>query len=400
MSLPLQDIRVVDLSRVLAGPSAGQILGDLGADVIKIERPGTGDDTRGWGPPFLGNGSDSAYFLSANRNKRSVAVDISTVEGQDLVRRLIGQSDVVIENFKTGDLTAKGLGWNELRAQVPGLVYCSITGFGQSGPDACRPGYDFIIQGLSGLMSVTGEPEGQPMKLGIPISDILGGLYAATAILAGLKGRDRTGEGTYIDISLLDCQIASLYNQAANFLVGGHPPARHGNAHPNVVPYEVFETADGHINLAVGSDAQFRKLCILIDRPDLAQDPGFIRAAGRVAGRDRLIRELRRVFLSAGSAEWIEACTRAGVPCGLIRSVPSALDDPHVRHRGLVQPVAHPASPEGVRLIRSPIRMSCGDPQIRRRPPLLGEHTAEVLREILSIPPDRIADLHERGIVA
>lgn len=404
MIRPLEGIRVLDMSRILAGPSAAQILGDLGADVIKLERPGKGDDTRGWGPPFLQSSDESngesAYYLSANRNKRSLAVDFSTPEGRGIVCDLLRVSDVLIENFEVRDLERKGLGWESVRAIAPRLVYCSITGFGQDGPYADRPGFDFVIQGMSGLMSLTGEPDGRPMKLGVPISDILAGLYAVSAILAALRGRDLTGLGSHLDISLLDCQVASLFNQSANYLVGGAIPERYGNAHPNVVPYETFEAADSHITIAVGTDAQFQKLCALLDRQDLAGDPELTTNAGRLAHRDRLIASLRESFRNKTCAHWITACNAAGVPCGPIKTVPEAIEDCHLRARGLVESVQHPAVAEPIDLVRSPIRMSDADLGIRQVPPMLGEHTQEILSDLLAYDGERIDALRKQGIVS
>ena len=406
MSLPLSGLRVLDLSRILAGPSCTQILGDLGADVIKIERPGAGDDTRGWGPPFLPAGvdnaahGDSAYFLSTNRNKRSLTVDISKPEGLGIVRALAEVSDVLVENFKVGDLERRGLGWDAVHALAPRLVYCSVTGFGQTGPYATQAGYDFIVQGMGGLMSLTGEPEGAPMKVGVPISDIMAGMYATVSILAALRERDATGLGRRIDISLLDCQVAWLYNQASNYLVSGRVPARHGNAHPNIVPYETFRTSDGHINLGVGNDSQFRRLCDLVGLPALALDPRFERNAGRLQHRDLLLEEIRPAFLGRTSAGWITACNAAGIPCGPIYSVPEVLADPHVRARGVVQETAHPGQPgEAIRLMRSPVRIEGHDLGIRRPPPTLGQHTGEVLSELLGYHAAAIAELRTGGVV-
>lgn len=405
MTRPLDGIRVIDMSRILAGPSAAQLLGDLGADVIKLERPGTGDDTRGWGPPYLQSSEtkgsrESAYYLSANRNKRSLAVDFSKPEGREIVCDLLRKSDVLIENFKVGDLDRKGLGWDSVQAITPQLVYCSITGFGQDGPYAGRSGFDFVIQGMSGLMSLTGEPEGQPMKLGVPISDILAGLYSVSAILAALRTRDRTGLGSHLDISLLDCQVASLFNQSANYLVGGVAPDRHGNAHPNVVPYETVQTADGHITLAVGTDAQFKQLCTLIKFPELAEDERFETNTARLLHRGQLVDILRDAFCSETNAHWIEACNKVGVPCGPINTVPEIFDDSHLQARGLVEPVEHPSMAGPINLVRSPIRMSGTDLGIRRTPPMLGEHTQEILSDVLAYDHERIETLRKRGIVS
>jgi crotonobetainyl-CoA:carnitine CoA-transferase CaiB-like acyl-CoA transferase len=406
MTLPLSGIRVLDLSRILAGPSATQILGDLGADVIKVEKPGVGDDTRSWGPPFLpseregAHVGDSAYFLSANRNKRSVTVDISRPEGVALLYELAARSDVLVENFKVGDLRRRGLGWADMEKVVPKLVYCSVTGFGQTGPYASQAGYDFIVQGMGGLMSLTGEPDGAPMKVGVPISDIMAGMYATVSILAALRERDATGKGRHIDISLLDCQVAWLYNQASNYLVSGKPPARHGNAHPNIVPYQTFRTADGHINLGVGNDRQFQRFCALIGQPELAEDPRFSRNALRLQNRQALLDILYPAFLKRRSNEWITNCNAVGIPCGPINTLPEVLGDPHVRARGLVeefQRSGHPDNP--LRLVRSPIRIDGHDLGIRRMPPRLGEHTSEVLSEVLGYDTARIAQLNSEGIV-
>jgi len=406
MTLPLSGIRVLDLSRILAGPSCTQTLGDLGADVIKVERPGAGDDTRGWGPPFLpppeegGSVGDSAYFLSANRNKRSVTVDISRPEGVALLHELAAQSDVLVENFKVGDLDRRGLGWTGMHRVAPRLVYCSITGFGQCGPYAPQAGYDFIVQGMGGLMSLTGEPEGAPMKVGVPISDIMAGMYATVSILAALRERDATGEGRHIDISLLDCQVAWLYNQASNYLVSGRPPRRHGNAHPNIAPYQTFRTADGHVNLGVGNDSQFRRLCGLIGRPELGEDPRFARNSARLQNREALLEIVCAAFLTRSSADWIASCNAEGIPCGPINSLPEVLADPHVQARGLVQEVAQPGRPDRpLRLMRSPIRIGGHDLGIHRLPPKLGEHTSEVLAEILGYDAARISDLRSEGVV-
>ena len=403
MSRPLDGIRILDLSRILAGPSCTQILGDLGADVVKVERPGSGDDTRGWGPPFL-TGADgeptreSAYFLSANRNKRSVTLDIDAAEGREVLRDLVTQSDVLVENFKVGDLERRGFGWADLSEAAPRLVYCSVTGFGQTGPYAKRPGYDFIIQGMGGLMSITGEQDGQPMKVGVPISDIMAGMYASVAILAALRQRDATGRGQRIDISLLDCQLAWLYNQASNYLVGGQVPGRLGNAHPNIVPYQTFATADGHINVGVGNDAQFRQFCKVLGVEALGEDPRFGTNPLRLRNRDALVALLGDAMAARPTASWLDALERGGIPCGPINALDAVFGDPQVHARGLVVEVKHPAAPS--RMVASPLRMSDAETGIRRPPPMLGEHTEEVLCGDLGYSAARLDELRAGGIVS
>ncbi|MFZ7094420.1 CaiB/BaiF CoA transferase family protein [Primorskyibacter sp. 2E233] len=405
MNLPLDGLRILDLSRILAGPSCTQTLGDLGADVIKVERPGIGDDIRGWGPPFLkdqdGNDTrESAYFMSTNRNKRSLTVDIASDEGLEIINALVDKSDVLIENFKVGDLRRRGLDWASVHARNPRLVYCSITGFGQTGPYAARPGYDFVVQGMGGLMSITGEAERQPMKVGVPISDIMSGMYAAVSILAALRERDQTGVGRHIDISLLDCQAAWLYNQASNYLVGGAQPGRLGNAHPNIVPYETFATADGHINLAVGNDGQYGRLCQAIGRPDLADDPRFLTNTQRLANRDAVLLEIRAELSKRKSAQWLADLQDAGIPCGPINTIPQVFEDPHIQARGIVQEVNHSAAPDvKAKVMRTPIRMEGHEFGVRLPPPMLGEHTDEILSEVLEYNATTIAALRERGTV-
>ncbi|MEP5438463.1 MAG: CaiB/BaiF CoA-transferase family protein [Paracoccaceae bacterium] len=405
MNLPLDGLRILDLSRILAGPSCTQTLGDLGADVIKVERPGIGDDIRGWGPPFLkdrdGNDTrESAYFMSTNRNKRSLTVDIASDEGLEIIHDLIDKSDVLIENFKVGDLRRRGLDWASVHARNPRLVYCSITGFGQTGPYAARPGYDFVVQGMGGLMSITGEAERQPMKVGVPISDIMSGMYAAVSILAVLRERDQTRVGRHIDISLLDCQAAWLYNQASNYLVGGAQPGRLGNAHPNIVPYETFATADGHINLAVGNDGQYGRLCQAIGRPDLADDPRFLTNTQRLANRDVVLLEIRAELSKRKSAQWLADLQDAGIPCGPINTIPQVFEDPHIQARGIVQEVNHSAAPDvKAKVMRTPIRMEGHEFGVRLPPPMLGEHTDEILSDLLEYNATTIAALRERGTV-
>ncbi len=401
---PLAPYRVLDLSRVLAAPWVGQTMADLGAEVIKVERPGTGDETRGWGPPFLADRSgapttESAYFLSANRGKKSVAVDISTAEGQEIVRELAVRSDVVLENFKVGGLAKYRLDYDSLRTLNPRLVYCSITGFGQDGPYAGRAGYDFLIQGMSGLMSVTGEADGMPMKVGVAVSDLFTGLYATVAILAALSHRERTGAGQHIDLALLDCQIAALANQTSNLHISGTAPGRMGNAHPNIVPYQAVPTRNGHIILAIGNDRQYGRFCEVAGRSELIADPRFAGNAERVANRDELMRIINGITRTRDSADWIAALEAVQVPCGPINSLDQVFDDPQVRHRGMRIELAHPLAGT-VPLTASPLRLSETPVEYRRAPPLLGEHTREVLCGLLERDAAAVDDLMARGICA
>ncbi|MCX7889388.1 MAG: CoA transferase [Rhodobacteraceae bacterium] len=368
MAAPLEGVKVVELARILAGPWAGQTLADLGAEVIKVESP-EGDDTRRWGPPFVGEGADraAAYFHSCNRGKRSVVADFTTAEGQALVRRLAGDADVVIENFKVGGLRKYGLDYDSLRAVNPRLVYCSITGFGQDGPYAARAGYDFIIQGMSGLMSFTGEPDGQPMKSGVAITDVFTGIYAATAILAALHQRARTGTGQHIDMALLDVALAVTANQAMNYLVSGRPPARMGNAHPNLVPYAVFDCADGFIILATGNDSQFRRLCAILGLEALAEAPQYLTNADRIANRARLTAEITARTRAWAKADLLAACEAQGVPAGPINDMAEAFADPQVVARGMR------IEPGGVPGVRSPFRFSEAGLVLDRGAPALGQ---------------------------
>ena len=388
----LSGLRVLDLSRVLAGPWAGQMLADLGADVVKVERPGAGDDTRAWGPPYLRDAdgrdtSEAAYFLSANRNKRSITIDFTQPEGQQQVRELVQLADVLIENFKVGGLAVYGLDYQSLQALNPRLIYCSVTGFGQQGPYAKRAGYDFMIQAMGGLMSITGKADGEdgagPVKVGVALTDILTGLYASNAILAALAERERSGQGQYIDLALLDVQIACLGNQALNYLTTGMPPRRLGNAHPNIVPYQDFPTADGDFILTVGNDGQFRKFCEVAGHPEWATDPRFVSNAARVANRAELIPLIRQVTVFRTTAEWIAALEQAGVPCGPINDLAQVFADPQVQARGTRIRMAHPLAGE-VDLVANPIRLSRTPVDYRRPPPLLGEHNSEVFADWLS----------------
>ncbi len=402
----LAGIRVLDLSRVLAGPWASQTLGDLGAQVIKVERPGTGDDTRLWGPPYLkdregADTRDAAYYLCANRNKQSVAIDFTRPAGQQLVRDLALHCDVLVENFKVGGLKQYGLDYESVKAVNPRLVYCSITGFGQDGPYAHRAGYDFLMQGMGGLMSITGRPDGEegagPMKVGVALTDILTGLYASTAILAALQARERTGAGQQIDLALLDVQVACLANQAMNHLYG-QAPRRMGNAHPNTVPYQDFPTADGYMILAIGNDGQFASFCRAVGKPEWADDERFQANTGRVRHRATLIPLMKQITVTRGTKEWIALFEQVGVPCGPINTIADVFDDPQVRHRGDRITMAHAVAGE-IPLVASPIRLSATPVQYRAAPPLLGQDTQQVLRETLGLPDDTIRSLIEQGVL-
>ncbi len=408
----LQGIRVLDLSRVLAGPWCTQTLADLGADVIKIERPGSGDDTRSWGPPFLVGDDgretqEAAYYLGANRNKRSVTCDISRPEGQALIRELVPHCQVFVENFKVGDMARYGLDFASLKALNPALVYCSVTGFGQQGPYAERAGYDYAIQGMGGLMSVTGERDdlgGGPQKVGVAVADLMTGMYATVGILAALRHAERTGEGQQVDMALLDTQVAMLANLGANYLVSGKVPKRVGNAHQNIVPYQVFEvapTADGnkdHLILAVGNDQQYAKFCAVAGRPELASDARFTRNQDRVKNRAVLVPLLEAVMKTRRKADWLAALEAAKVPCGAINDLGEVFADPQVHARGMVTDWNHPARKD-LKLVSSPIRLSRTPVRTDIAPPLLGQHTAEVLGELLDRRPAEVAALQSRGIV-
>ncbi|OHZ04330.1 CaiB/BaiF CoA-transferase family protein [Salinicola sp. MIT1003] len=410
---PLAGLKVLDLSRVLAGPWCTQQLADLGAEVVKIERPGQGDDTRAWGPPWLedaeteslaGTGQQtkaSAYFLSANRGKRSVAIDLSTAEGQELVRRLATKADVVIENFKVGGLAAYGLDYASLKRLKPELVYCSITGFGQDGPYAGRAGYDFLIQGMGGLMSLTGEPDdlgGEPMKVGVAITDIFTGLYAANAILAALRRRDATGEGGYIDMALLDVQVGVLANQALNYLTSGQTPQRMGNTHPNIVPYQAFAASDGHLIVTVGNDTQFRHLCEALDESEWAADPRFATNAQRVAHRELLVERLSERLIARPRDEWLALLEAHGVPCGPINTLDQVFDDPQVCHREMV---VERTMSDGhrARLVANPITLDGQRMASSLSPPRLGEHTESVLSDWLALDAEAVAALRLEGAI-
>ena len=403
----LSHLRVLDLSRVLAGPWAGQILADLGAEVIKVERPGNGDDTRAWGPPFLKDAygestGEAAYYLSANRNKQSVTIDFTKPQGQQLVRELAAKSDILIENFKVGGLEAYGLDYASLKVLNPDLIYCSITGFGQTGPYAKRAGYDFMVQGLGGLMSLTGRPEGEegagPVKVGVALTDILTGLYSTVAILAALAHRQHDGGGQHIDMALLDVQVACLANQAMNYLTTGVAPQRLGNAHPNIVPYQDFPTADGDFILTVGNDSQFRKFAEVAGRPEWVDDPRFATNKLRVANRSELVPLIRQATVFKTTAQWVAQLEAVGVPCGPINDLAQVFADPQVQARGLAMQLPH-ALAGLVPQVASPIRLSETPVEYRNAPPLLGEHTRQVLEQVLGLHADAVEALRQSGVL-
>jgi len=401
----LDGLLVLDLTRILAGPFCTQMLGDLGADVIKIERPGTGDDTRHWGPNYVRDGDgvdtgESAYFVSANRNKRSVTIDLSQPEGAALVRRLALKADILVENYKVGGLAKYGLSYDDLKADNPGLVYCSITGFGQTGPYANRAGYDFMIQGMGGVMSLTGEPAGTPMKTGVAIADVMCGMYASSAILAAIRHRDVSGSGQYVDMSLLDSQVAWLINQGLDFVTTGQPPSRLGNAHPNIVPYQAFHASDGHIILAVGNDDQFRRFCEFSGLEDAADDPRFSTNNDRVANRAALVERIDAAIAAHPVAHWLKGLEAIGVPCGPVNDLAQVFDDPQVQHRNMLLELPHETDPRVMaRQIASPIKLSDTPVSYRRSAPGLGQHTDEVLGEVLDVDEAQIERLRDAGVI-
>ena len=403
----LKHLKILDMTRVLAGPWCTQTLADLGADVIKIERPGAGDDTRQWAPPYFKDAqgqdtSEAAYYASVNRNKRSVTLDIASPEGQEIVRKMAQQCDVLVENYKVGQLARYGLDYESLKKLNPGLVYCSITGFGQTGPYAPRAGYDFIVQGMGGFMSITGErddlPGGGPQKAGVAIADLFTGAHATIAILAALAHKDRTGEGQHLDICLLDVQVAMLANMASNFMATGKAPGRWGNAHPNIAPYQTFAVADGWIIIACGNDGQFRKLVHAGGEDALATDPRFTSNAQRLAHRADLIAALEPMMRRKTKAQWIELLEREGVPCGPINDIAEVFQDPQVQARGMRVELPHPSAGQ-MSLTGSALKLSQTPVQYRRHPPTLGEHTAEVLSEFAGLSAQDVAGLRERGLV-
>ncbi len=401
---PLRGLRVFDLTRILAGPTCTQLLGDLGCDVIKIERPGEGDDTRKWGPPFLPNeaGADSteaAYYLSSNRNKRSLTLDIANEQGQALARRLIAGCDILVENFKVGGLAKYGLSYADLKDDCPGLIYCSITGFGQTGPYAPRAGYDYLAQGLGGIMSLTGPVDGEPYKVGVGIADVMCGMYAVSAILAALHHRHQTGKGQHVDLALLDTQVAWLVNEGLNYLTSGKVSKRQGNEHPNIVPYKVLPCADGYFILAVGNDRQFRSFCAFAEAPDLASDPRFTTNADRVRNREALYALLPDVTVKKTQAEWVDGLAGLHVPCGAVNTLDQVFTDPQVVHRGMHLKMPYPGSQSGeVDLIGNPIKFSETPVDYRHAPPTCGEHTDEVLLEF-GLSPEEISGLKDDGVI-
>jgi len=405
MTGPLHGIRVFDMTRILAGPTCTQMLGDLGADVIKIERPGTGDDTRRFAPPFLpdADGNDtgeSAYFSCANRNKRSLTLDVNHPKGQALARRLIAKCDVFADNFKTGGLAKYGLDYDSLKDDHPGLIYCSVTGFGQTGPYAKRPGYDVLIQGMGGFMSTTGDPDGEPQKAGIPISDLMAGMYAGVAINAALRHREVTGEGQFIDIGMLDTTAAVLSIMGANFLATNEVPKRLGNAHPNIVPYQSFPTADGDIILAVGNDGQFERFCEFAECMELFNDERYATNGARVRNRAELIPILRDIVAREPSKHWLEGLEARNVSCGPINRLDQVFDDPQVQAREMKLHMDHPATGgRGLDMVASPMRLGATPPSYRHPPPMLGQHTDEILRELLDAGDDELATWRDEGVI-
>ncbi|MCE2761582.1 MAG: CoA transferase [Acetobacteraceae bacterium] len=395
---PLSGLRVLDLTRVLAGPTCTQMLGDLGAEVIKIERPEAGDDTRGFAPPFVPNTKESAYFVGVNRNKKSVTLDIAKPEGQAIILKLLEHCDILVENFKVGALAKYGLGYEQLAKTHPRLIYCSITGFGQTGPYAPRPGYDALIQAMGGVMSLTGEPNGSPQKVGVPVADLFAGLYGCIGILAAVNHRNSTGQGQQIDIGMLDTHVAWLANQGMNYLATGENPPRLGNQHPNIAPYQEFPTKDGYIILAVGNDPTFERFCKAFGQEALLADPRFATNPIRVQNRQLVTDTLTPVMKSKTTAEWIEALEALKIGCGPINTLEQVFADPHVQARDMVVEMAH-GSGETVKVIANPVKLSATPPSYRSAPPVLGEHTQDVLTSVLKMSASDIATLKEKGIV-
>ncbi len=393
---PLKGLRVLDLTRVLAGPTCTQMLGDLGAEVVKIEKPGAGDDTRGFAPPFVPGTKESAYFVGVNRNKKSVTLDISRPEGQAVIRQLLAGCDMLVENFKVGALAKYGLGYEQLHAEFPALIYCSITGFGQTGPYAPRPGYDSLIQAMGGVMSLTGEPEGLPQKVGIPVADLFAGLYGCIGILAALRHRDATGQGQQVDIGMLDTHVAWLANQGMNYLATGENPPRLGNQHPNIVPYQVFPTEDGYVVLSVGNDPTFRRFCENFGLPHLLEDERFATNGARVGNRQLVTDTLTPVLRSHPTAWWVSQLEALKIGCGPINTLKEVFADPQVQARGMVVEMSHSAATEKVKVIANPVRLSETPANYRTAPPVLGEHTDAVLGALDGLD---LARLRSEGII-
>ena len=404
MKGPLDGIKVFDLTRVLAGPHCTQILGDLGAEVIKVERPGSGDDTRGFAPPYQSNDkgeqtSESAYYTGANRNKRSITINLSTPEGQALAKKLMADCDILVENFKTGTLERYGLGYDQLKSEFPRLIYCSVTGFGQTGPYAARPGYDGLIQAMGGVMSLTGVPDGEPMKVAVPICDLMAGMYATVGILAAVRHQSETGEGQFIDIGMLDTHIGWLANQGMNYLATGENPDRIGNMHPNILPYQVMPTADGYIVLSVGNDPTFERFCKLAECEELLEDERFQTNAARVSNRDFVTKTLNEITTKKSSEWWLTELEKEKIGCGPINNLDQVFADPHVKARDMVVEMDHPTmGNKPIKLIANPIKLSKTPPTYRKAPPLLGQHTDEILGEA-GLSVDEIAKLKEDGTV-
>ncbi len=404
MTGALKDIRVLDLSRVLAGPVCTQILGDLGADIIKIEKPGEGDDTRYWGPPFLkdkdGNDtSESAYYLSANRNKKSVAIDIKTEEGQEIIHKLLEKSDVLIQNFKKGGLEKYGLGYEQIKEKHPHIVYCSITGFGQTGPLSTEPGYDYLAQAMGGLMAITGEPDGEPMKAGVALSDFITGLYATIGILSALHARKENSKGQLVDLALLDCTLSSLTNLAQYYLTSGSAAPRMGNAHSTIVPYHTFKASDGFIVLAIGNDGQFKKFCDFSGHPEWAEDEKFSTNKARVLNRGDLIPLIKEKIIGETSAHWIDGLRKVDVPCGPVNTIDKVFEMEQIHAREMQIKMDHSASPEPLKLVGNPLKLSDTPTEYKNAPPVLGQHTEEVLKDLLGQSDEEVLELKKSGVI-
>ncbi len=397
-SAALSGIRVLDLSRILAGPYCTQVLGDLGADIVKVEQPGLGDGSRAWGPPSAGG--EAAYYLCLNRNKRSMTLNLKSEEGQEIVRRIVAQSDVLIENFKFGEMEKLGLDYESLAALNPSLIYCTVSSYGPTGPYKERPGFDFMIQAQSGIMSITGSEESGPTKVGVAVVDVTTGLYASNVILAALFARERDPQrrGQKLEVSLYECALAWLANIGSNYLISGQPPRRMGNAHPNVVPYQPFETADVPVALAIGTDAQFKKFCKLVARPELATDPRFMTNSARVENRATLIPILQSIFIQRRAAEWEQLLNSVDIPAGSINTLDRVFDHPHTQALEIVQQIQHPTAGQ-IKLVRSPMHLSATPTRIDRPPPLLGEHTAELLQELLGYGEAEVSRLREQAVI-